>query len=147
MILLGKIALGIAGTAVAGAGLLWSEGLVHVNVLQKGAERHHVHVIAPAMLVPIGMHFVPSAQLAEAAEEIRPWLPVIRETLKQLQQIEDLPFVEVSEPGQHVRISKSGGSIVVDVESEEESVHISTPIRAMSSAVEELAAAAPDSER
>jgi len=147
MILLGKIALGIAGTAVAGAGLLCSEGLVHVNVLQKGAERHHVHVIAPAMLVPIGIHFVPRAHLAEAAEEIRPWLPVIRETLKQLQQIEDLPFVEVSEPGQHVRIAKSGGSIVVDVESEEESVHISTPIRAMSSAVEELAAAAPDSER
>jgi hypothetical protein len=147
MILLGKIALGIAGTAVAGAGLLCSEGLVHVNVLQKGAERHHVHMIAPAMLVPIGIHFVPRAHLAQAAEEIRPWLPVIRETLKQLQQIEDLPFVEVSEPGQHVRISKSGGSIVVDLESEEESVHISTPIRAMSSAVEELAAAAPDSER
>jgi len=147
MILLGKIALGIAGTAVAGAGLLCSGGLVHVNVLQKGAERHHVHMIAPAMLVPIGIHFVPRAHLAQAAEEIRPWLPVIRETLKQLQQIEDLPFVEVSEPGQHVRISKSGGSIVVDLESEEESVHISTPIRAMSSAVEELAAAAPDSER
>jgi hypothetical protein len=147
MILLGKIALGIAGTAVAGAGLLCSEGLVHVNVLQKGAERHHVHVIAPAMLVPIGIHFVPRAHLAEAAEEIHPWLPVIRETLKQLQQIEDLPFVEVSEPGQHVRISKSGGSIVVDVESEEESVHISTPIRAMSNAVEELAAAVPHSER
>jgi hypothetical protein len=147
MILLGKVVLGIAGTAVAGAGLLCSEGLVHVNVLQKGAERHHIHVIAPALLVPIGMHFAPKDRLAEASEEIRPWLPVIRETLKQLQQCEDLPFVEVNEPEQHVRIAKLGGSITVDVDSAEESVHISTPIRALSSAVEELAAAAPDSKR
>jgi hypothetical protein len=146
MILLGKVVLGIAGTAVAGVGLLCSEGLVHVNVLQEGAERHHIHIIAPALLVPIGMHFVPRANLAEASEEIRPWLPVVHETLKQLQQCDDIPFVEVSEPGQHVRLGKSGGSIVVDVESAEESVHISMPIRAMSSAVEELAAAAPDSE-
>lgn len=147
MILLGKIALGIAGTAVAGAGLLCSEGLVHVNVSQKGAERHHVHVIAPALLLPIGMHFVPKAHVAEAAEEIRPMMPVIRETLKQLELCGDLPFVEVNQPGQHVRIAKSGGSIVVDVENEEGSVHISTPIRALSSAVEELAAAAPESNR
>lgn len=147
MILFGKIALGIAGTAVAGAGLLCSEGLVHVNVQQKGAERHHIHVIAPALLVPIGMHFAPKDRLAEASEEIRPWLPVIREALKQLQQCEDLPFVVVDEPGQHVRVAKWGGSITVDVDSVEESVHISTPIRALSSAVEELAAAAPDSER
>lgn len=147
MILLGKVVLGIAGTAVAGAGLLCSEGLVHVNVLQKGAERHHIHVIAPALLLPIGMHFAPKDHLAEAAEEIRPMMPLIRETLKQLEQCEDLPFVEVNQPGKHVRIAKSGGSIVVDVESEEESVHISTPIRALSSAVEELAAASPESER
>ncbi len=147
MILLGKIALGIAGTTVAGVGLLCSEGLVHVNVLQKGAQPHHVHVIAPALLLPIGMHFAPKARLADAAQEIRPWLPVVRETLEQLQQCEDLPFVEVNEPAQYVRVAKSGGSIVVDVESAEESVHISTPIRALSSAVEELAAAAPNSER
>ncbi len=147
MILLGKIALGIAGTTVAGVGLLCSEGLVHVNVLQKGAQRHHVHVIAPALLLPIGMHFAPKARLADAAQEIRLWLPVVRETLKQLEQCEDLPFVEVNEPAQYVRVAKSGGSIVIDVESVEESVHISTPIRALSSAVEELAAAAPNSER
>lgn len=147
MILLGKIALGIAGTAVAGVGLLCSEGLVHVNVLQKGPQHHHIHVIAPAMLLPIGMHFAPKARLADAAQGIRPWLPVVRETIKQLQQCEDLPFVEVNEPAQYVRVAKLGGSIVVDVESGEESVHISTPIRALSSVVEELAAAAANSER
>jgi hypothetical protein len=55
--------------------------------------------------------------------------------------------VEVNSHGQHVRVVKSGGSLVVDVKNEEESVHVSAPIRAISSAVEELAAAAPAPQR
>jgi prephenate dehydrogenase len=42
-----------------------------------------------------------------------------------------------------VRVTKIGGSIVVDVNDENETVHVSTPIRAMESAIEELAAAGP----
>jgi prephenate dehydrogenase len=52
-------------------------------------------------------------------------------------------LVEVKEPGEHVRVAKEGGSIVVDVEEKDETVHVSTPIRAISSTVEQLAASAP----
>lgn len=143
MLLLGKIALGLAGTAVAGVGLLCSEGMIQVHVVQKRPEGHRIHVIAPALLVPIGMHFAPKDSMSEASAEIRPWLPTIRATLAQLRDCEDFAFAEVKEPGQHVRVAKLGGSLMVDVDNEEESVHVSAPIRAMSSAVEELAGAAP----
>jgi hypothetical protein len=143
VILLGKIALGIAGTAVAGVGLLCSDGIIEVNVVERQPEVHHVYVIAPAMLVPIGMHFAPQKQLSHAAREIRPWLPTIRAALEQLRESDDVMFVEVKEPGEHVRVAKQGGSIVVDVEEEDETVHVSTPIRAISSTVEQLAASAP----
>jgi hypothetical protein len=147
MLLLGKIALGFAGTAVAGVGLLCSEGMIQVNVIEKRPEGHHIHVMAPALPLPIGMHFAPKENIAEASAEIQPWLPAIRAALAQLRECDDFAFVEVKEPGQQVRVAKSGGSLVVDVNSEEESVHVSAPIRAMSSAVEELAAAAPAPER
>lgn len=147
MILLGKIALGFAGTALAGAGLLCSQGLIEVNVVQKQPQGHHIHVVAPALLLTIGTHFAPKERIAEASTEIQPWLPTIRATLAQLRECDDIAFVEVREPGQQVRVAKSGGSIVVDVESEDESVHVSAPIRAMSSALEELAAVAPAEER
>jgi len=147
MLLLGKIALGLAGTAVAGVGLLCSEGMIQVNVVEKRPEGHHIRIMAPALLVPIGMHFAPKENIAEASAEIQPWLPTIRAALAQLRECDDFAFVEVKEPGQQVRVAKSGGSLVVDVNSEEESVHVSAPIRAMSSAVEELAAAAPATER
>jgi hypothetical protein len=143
MILLGKVGLGIVGTALAGAGIICSEGMISVNVETRQPEKHHVFVVAPAMLVPIAMHFVPKDRLGEPAREIQPWMPTIRAALDALSESDDITFVGVKEPGQNVRVTKNGGSIVVDVNGENETVHVSTPIRAMESAVEELAAASP----
>jgi hypothetical protein len=143
VILLGKIALGIVGTAVAGVGVLCSEGMIEVKVVERQPEVHHVYVIAPAMLVPIGMHFAPQRDLSRAAAQIRPWLPTIRAALDQLRESDDVTLVEVKEPGEHVRVAKEGGSIVVDVQDENETVHVSTPIRAISSTIEQLAASGP----
>lgn len=144
MILLGKIALGVAGTAVAGMGMLCSEGVIQVKVAEKHQPAHHsVYVVAPALLVPIGMHFAPKESMAEASAEIQPWLPTIRAGLAELRVCDDITFVEVNNPGEQVRVAKSGGAIVVDVNNEAETVHVSVPIRAFSSAVEELADVSP----
>ena len=141
MVLLGKVALGIAGTALAGAGLICSEGMIEVNVVEKQPEAHHVYVLAPAMLVPMTMHFIPSRKLGRAASEIKPWMPTIRAALEQLRAGEDVTLVEVREPGQHVLVAKSGGAVVVDVTDKDDIVHVSAPIRAIESTVEQVAAA------
>ena len=146
MVLLGKVALGIAGTALAGLGLICSEGMIEVNVVEKQPEAHHIYVLAPAMLVPIATHFVPSRKLGRAASEIKPWVPTIRAALEQLRAGEDVTLVEVREPGQHVLVAKSGGSVVVDVTDKDDIVHISTPIRAIESTVEQIAAASSETQ-
>jgi hypothetical protein len=143
MILLGKVGLGIVGTALAGAGIICSEGMISVNVQTRQPEKHHVLVVAPATLVPIAVYFVPKDRLGEQAREIQPWMPTIRASLDALGESDDITFVEVKEPGQNVRVAKSDGSIVVDVNDNDETVHVSAPIRAMASAIEELAAASP----
>ena len=143
MVLLGKVALGIVGTAVAGVGVLCSEGMIEVKVVERQPEVHHVYVIAPAMLVPIGMHFAPRRELSRAAAQIQPWMPTIRAALDQLRESDDLTLVEVKEPGEHVRVAKQGSSIVVDVEDRDDTVHVSAPLRAISNTVEQLAASAP----
>jgi hypothetical protein len=145
MVLLGKVALGIAGTALAGVGLICSEGMIEVNVVETQPEAHHVYVLAPAMLVPIGMHLVPSRKLGQGATEIRPWMPTIRSALEQLRAGEDITLVDVREPGQHVLVTKDGGSVVVDVADKDETVHVSAPIRAIESTIEQVAAASLDS--
>jgi hypothetical protein len=140
MRLLGKIVLGMAGVTVVGAGVLCSEGLVHVKVIEKRPHGLHLNVIAPAMLAPIAVHFTPRRDLAQAARQIQPYMPTIRAAVEGLRDSEDIVFVEVKEPGEHVQVSKSHGSIIVDVDDDGETVHVSTPIRAVSSTVEQLAA-------
>jgi hypothetical protein len=95
MILLGKIGLALVGTAVAGAGILCSEGMVEVKVVERQPESHHVYVIAPAMLMPIGAHFAPKEQMAQASAQVRPWLPTIRAALGGLRDCDDFTLVEV----------------------------------------------------
>ena len=145
MILLGKMALGMVGVGLAGAAALCSEGLIHVKVIEKQPQSLHVHVIAPAMLAPIAVHFVPRRDLADAAQQIQLYMPVIRAALDGLRDSDDAVFVEVKQGPVRVQVSKSGSSIVVDVDDVGETVHVSTPIRAISSAVEQLAAATSNS--
>jgi|SRR5215472_3815912 len=147
MILPGKVGMGVLGTALAATGIICSEGLISVKVETKQPDEHHIFVVAPAMLVPMAMHFVPKDQLAEPAREIQPWLPTIRAGIDALKEADDITLVEVAEPGQHVHIAKSGGSIVIDVDDHDgdETVHVSTPIRSIESAIRELAAAKPAS--
>lgn len=144
MVLLGKIVLGMAGTALAGVGLLCSEGMIQVKVIEKHAQGHHVNVIAPALLMPIAAHFVPPQDLGNATHDIQPYLPTIRAALDGLREADDVVFVEVKDQGEQVVVKKSGGAIVVDVDDPGETVHVSTPIRAIQSTVEQLAAATPN---
>jgi len=146
MILLAKVALGMVGTAVAGAGLLCSEGFVDVNVVQYRDSPPHIHVIAPAMLAPIAVRLVPDEKLARASGQIQPWLPTIRQALDALRDSPDMTLVEVSDPNEYVHVAKYGGDIVVDVADRGETVHVSAPLRAIHSTVEALAAAAPASD-
>jgi hypothetical protein len=144
MILLGKIVLGMAGTALAGVGVLCSEGFVQVRVIEKEPQGHHINVIAPALIVPIVAHFAPKEDLRHATREMQPYMPTIRAALDSLREADDVVFVEVKDNDEHVKVAKSGGSIVVDVDDPGETVHVSTPIRAIQSTVEQLAAATTD---
>jgi hypothetical protein len=140
MILLAKVVLGMASVGLAGAGVLCSEGVVNVKVIEKQPQGLHLHVIAPAMLAPIALRLAPQHCLAQAAREIQPRMAEIRAALEGLRESEDMVLVEVNEPGQHVEVAKWGGSIVVDADDAGETVHVSVPIRAISSTIEQLAA-------
>jgi hypothetical protein len=140
MILLGKIALGLTGTMLAGVGLICSEGMIEVNVVEKQPEAHHVYVLAPAMIVPIAAHFIPREKRGEASQHLGPYMPEIRAALGQLRQCDDFVLVDVQDRDEHVEVRKLGGSVVVDVKDQDDTVHVSAPIRSIASTLEEIAA-------
>ena len=141
MIILAKIEVGVMGAVLVGGAALSSEGFIHLKVDEKQVDGHHISLIVPAALVPVTLKFVPRQHLAEAAHNLRDNMAIIDAALPALEQCPDSVFVEVVDPGEHVLIAKSGGSIVIDVNDPNENVHVSVPLRAAESAIHEIAAA------
>jgi hypothetical protein len=140
MILLAKLGIGVMGTALVAGAALSSEGFIHVRVHEKQPGGDNVFVIVPAAIVPIAAHFIPRQNLAEASENIRPYLPIIDAAIPALEDCPDGVFVEVTDNDEHVLVSKRGGSIVVDVNDRDEVVYVSVPLRAAQSSIHQLAA-------
>ena len=141
MILLAKLGVGVLGTALVTGAALSSEGFINVRVDEKEADGHHIHMIVPAALVPVGLRFVPRQNLAEAARNLRNNMAIIDAALPALEQCPDGVLVEVTDPGEHVLVAKVGGSIVIDVNDADDVVHVSVPLRAAESAIHQIAAA------
>ena len=63
-----------------------------MNVVEKQPEAHHVYVLAPAALVPMAVHFVPSRKFGHASAQLQPWMPTIRAALEQLRETDDVTW-------------------------------------------------------
>jgi hypothetical protein len=129
-------------TALVGGAALCSEGFIHVKVHEKQPGGTHLNLIVPAALVPATLSFVPRHHLAHASEQVRECLPIIDAAVPALEDAPDGVLVEVSDPGEHVLITKSGGSIVIDVNDPGDEVHVSVPLRAAQSSIHQIAEAA-----
>jgi hypothetical protein len=139
MMLLAKIGTGFLGTALVAAGIVSSQGFVHVRVVEKKENGMHLRLALPAMAVPIALRLVPSRNLSEAARNVRPWLPAINAATTRLADCPDGALVEVTGPGQQVSVVKSGGSLVVDVNDRKDTVHVSVPLETVRSAANVVA--------
>jgi hypothetical protein len=138
MIFFAKLGVGVLGTALVAGAALSSEGFIHVRVHEKQANGTHLNIIVPAAVVPAGLRFVPAERLAEASENIRPYLPIIDAAIPALEECPDGVLVEVVDNDDHVVITKSGGSLVIDVDDRGDNVHVSVPLRAAQSAIHQL---------
>jgi len=127
--MLGKVMLGLAGTTALAGAFLVQQGTVRVSVDEHRANGRQVHLLVPAALVPMGMRFVPEENLLDAARQARPFLPTIRVASAELARLPDCDLVEVQDVNKYVKITKRGGSLVIDVQSPEETVHVSFPLR------------------
>ncbi|HEV2491215.1 MAG TPA: hypothetical protein VGT03_15525 [Candidatus Acidoferrales bacterium] len=143
MMLLGKFAIGMLGSVVAAGAVVSSEGFIHVRVHENQANGTHLSLVVPAMIVPVALKFVPRRDLEEPARRVEPWLPLIDAAISGLDDCADgTTLVEVTDRDQHATVVKSGGAIVLDVQDPDETVHVAVPLRAMRSAIHELAAKA-----
>ena len=139
MIFLAKLGIAVAGTALVGVAALSSEGFMHVKVHEQHVGGTNIDLVVPAALVPTTLRFVPKRHLAEASENLRGYLPILDTAIPALQESPDGLLVEVVDSQSQVRITKRGGSLDVDVRDSGDVVHVSAPLRAVQSAIHQIA--------
>jgi hypothetical protein len=141
MIFLAKLGVGVMGTALVAGAALSSEGFIHVKVQERQPGGTNINLVVPAALVPATLSLVPGNDLADASEEIRPYLPIIDAAIPALEESPDGVIVEVIDAQDHVVVAKTGGSMVVDVRDAADTVHVSVPLGAARRAIHEIAEA------
>jgi len=126
--LLAKIALGLASTVAFAAIYTFREGVIRVDVDEFRDGGSHVHLWVPAAAVPIALRCTPKNHLENVAENIKPWLPTIRQLAKELEKYPEANLVEVVDGADHVQIRTHAGKLQIDVHEPGESVHVAVPI-------------------
>ena len=144
MLLIAKAALGAGATlAVAGA-YVFHEGVIRVDVDENRNGGSHVHFWVPATAVSGGLRVVPSHYIRHAAEQSRPYLPVLREVAKELAKYPNAELVDVRGANhEHVRITVKDGKLYIDAVDQENNVHVSVPTETIADVADRLEDAAP----
>jgi len=120
---------GVPIVAIFAAGAWFSHaGVVSVKVDEHGPGGDRVHVTVPGAMIQMAVAVLPGQVYEEAADEIGPYMPLIRSVCDELAKCPDGVFVDVESDGETVQVAKRGGHLVVDVESEDESVHVKMPL-------------------
>ena len=140
MMLLAKLAVGAATTLVFATVYTFREGTVRVDVDEFEEGGAHVHVWAPASVVPLALHFVPDRKLDELSRHSEEWLPLARIAAKEMLRYPDATFVEVESGRERVKVGTAGGKIQVDVDTPEESVHVKVPLAMVDDVLSQVAA-------
>jgi hypothetical protein len=145
MMILAKLALGTATTLMVAGAYTFREGTIRVDVDEHRDGGAHVHVWAPAAVVPMALHFVPDDKLREAVEHSNEWAPLARIAAKELRKYPNTTFVEVKDAEQRVKVSTVGSRIQVDVTTPEENVHVAVPLAMIDDVIAQIAARQPAS--
>jgi|SRR3974390_212450 len=144
MLFIAKAALGVGATLALSTAYVFHEGVIRVDVDENRDGGSHVHFWVPATAVSGGLRVVPRHYIQHAAEQSRPYLPVIREVAKELEKYPDAELVDVRGPEHHkVRIAIHGGRIYIDAVDKENNIHVSVPAETIADVANRLEDAAP----
>ena len=143
--ILAKLALGTASTLMIAGVYTFREGTIRVDVDEHREGGAHVHVWAPAAVVPMALHFVPDDKIREVTDHANEWAPLVRIAAKELRKYPNTTFVEVEDGDDHVKVSTVGAKVQVDVTNPQENVHVTVPLAMVEDVIAQSAARQPAS--
>lgn len=113
-------------------------GFIVVDVQNK-TKGERVFVPVPMLFVNLALDVVPDHRLARLSSRLQDkdeWLAAVT---GELSKCPDGTFVEIESRENQVLVAKKGGNILIDVNSQDEEVHLRIPIRSTAKAVARIA--------
>jgi hypothetical protein len=99
----------------------------------------HLHKLFSA-----GLHLAPRHNLQQAAEQLRPYLPVLRQISKELEKYPNAELVDVTDNRDHMRAAMVSGKLRIDANEDRETVvHIVVPVETIRDAINRLEEVSP----
>lgn len=136
------LALTCGGYLLAGA-YVYRLGAVSISVIEKRPGGEHVRLFVPGAAITPSLNLIPENTWKEKSRDLQPWLPVVRKAARALEGVADGVLVEVESPEARVNVAKHTSALVIDVDTPEESVHVSVPLPLVESVAEKLQIEAP----
>jgi hypothetical protein len=120
----------LAGTVGVAGVTAVRHGLIRVQVDSGGPDGGQLDIAVPAALVELMILLTPTALLADEIplHEIRPYLPMIRELTRQIEELPDGVFVQVSNPNETIHVEKKNDRFIIRVVTGQESINVILPI-------------------
>jgi hypothetical protein len=118
------IAMAILFVGVAAA--VHNAGMMEVHVAEQGGD--NIHIVFPAFIAQVALAFVPSSVFGDIDDEMQQWIPLLEESAKQLSAAPDFTLVQVESRDETVNIIKKGDTLVIDVQSDDDEVHVTVPL-------------------
>jgi len=131
---------GIPLVAMLAAGL-WvkSLGMVSVHVADRRPGGTNVNIQVPGVLASAGLMFLPDVVCAEMADDVDShWGEVVKAVEKELRNCPDAVFVQVDGDDENVSIRKEGKHLIIDVDSDDETVHLKVPFHLVSTVLSKI---------
>lgn len=129
-------AIAIAILFVGVAAAVHNAGMMEVQVAENGGD--NIHIVFPAFIAQVALSFVPSSVFSDIDDEVQEWIPLLEESARRLSELPDFTLVEVESRDETVHIIKKGRSLVIDVQSDDDDVHVTIPLGLVERTVKKL---------
>ena len=140
LILFGSLVLLMLCVGIALAITVYETGVITIDVHSNGRGGDEIHNLrVPALLANQAMEFIPEKAFRDAHRESENVGPMLREFSRALRHQHDFTLVQVEGPNEQVRIRKDGKNLVIDVQDDEEDVHVVVPLSTLDAVAKKLA--------
>ncbi len=128
---LGALALLTVGAGVALAASVAASGFAVVEVHERGHGGVHFKAPVPVALLSASLgvaQIVAREEFLDARRQLEPYAPMIQDLLQELERAGSFTLVSVRNADETVLITKEEDNLVVDLDLQDTTVHISFPL-------------------